>query len=409
MRVVVIGAGLGGLATALRLQGAGCDVTVVEQRAAARRPRLPAARRGLHVGHGPVAAHDAVGARGDVRGGRPRPARGGDAAPARPAVPDPLGRRAASTSTSATTRRGCARRWRSSRRADAARVEPFLAALRPIYEQGILGAGRRAVPRRPATSRGSCPPWCGSARCGRCTRSWRASSRTRACARRSRSTRCSSAATRTACRRSTPRSSTSRCSTAAGTPTAACTRSSRRWRGRSTCAAASAVERDRARGRPRHRRAAGRRRAPAGRRRSSPTPTSCARTSSSAAAPPRRRLRETMSCFLLYLGTDRRVRAAAAPHAARRAGYREFIRAVTRGRELPRTLLHLRPRAGAHGARDGGGRRRLARRAAAGPEPARRDRLGPRGRPAARRAARRPRGELRAGRPGDGDRRSSTG
>ena len=32
MRAVVIGAGLGGLATALRLQGLGADVTVVEQR-----------------------------------------------------------------------------------------------------------------------------------------------------------------------------------------------------------------------------------------------------------------------------------------------------------------------------------------------------------------------------------------
>src|SRR4051794_41738699 len=32
MRVVVIGAGLGGLAVALRLQGLGCDVTVLEQR-----------------------------------------------------------------------------------------------------------------------------------------------------------------------------------------------------------------------------------------------------------------------------------------------------------------------------------------------------------------------------------------
>src|SRR5918998_6865968 len=35
MRVAVIGAGLGGLAVALRLQGAGHDVVVLEQRAAA--------------------------------------------------------------------------------------------------------------------------------------------------------------------------------------------------------------------------------------------------------------------------------------------------------------------------------------------------------------------------------------
>ena len=51
MRAVVVGAGLGGLGAALRLQGMGWDVTVVEQRDAPRRPRLPAARRRLHLGH----------------------------------------------------------------------------------------------------------------------------------------------------------------------------------------------------------------------------------------------------------------------------------------------------------------------------------------------------------------------
>jgi phytoene desaturase len=54
--------------------------------------------------------------------------------------------------------------------------------------------------------------------------------------------------------------------------------------------------------------------------------------------PPRRRLRETMSCFLLYLGTDRRFDGLLHHTLLVGDGYREFIRAVTRGRELPRTF-----------------------------------------------------------------------
>jgi phytoene desaturase len=54
--------------------------------------------------------------------------------------------------------------------------------------------------------------------------------------------------------------------------------------------------------------------------------------------PPRRRLRETMSCFLLYLGTDRRFERLLHHTLLVGNGYREFIRAVTRGRELPRTF-----------------------------------------------------------------------
>ena len=54
--------------------------------------------------------------------------------------------------------------------------------------------------------------------------------------------------------------------------------------------------------------------------------------------PPRRRLRETMSCFLLYLGTDRRFERLLHHTLLVGDGYREFIRAVTRGRELPRTF-----------------------------------------------------------------------
>ena len=104
--------------------------------------------------------------------------------------------------------------------------------------------------------------------------------------------------------------------------------------------------------------------------------------------PPRRRLRETMSCFLLYLGTRPAVRAPAAPHAARR---RRLPRVHPRRhprRRAAADLLHLRARPVAHGAGHGGARRRLARGPAAGAQPARGDRLGPRGRPAARRADR---------------------
>ena len=53
---------------------------------------------------------------------------------------------------------------------------------------------------------------------------------------------------------------------------------------------------------------------------------------------PRRRLRETMSCFLLYLGADRPVDGLRHHTLLVGDGYREFIRAVTRGRELPRTF-----------------------------------------------------------------------
>lgn len=53
---------------------------------------------------------------------------------------------------------------------------------------------------------------------------------------------------------------------------------------------------------------------------------------------PLRRLRPTMSCFLLYLGTDRRFASLRHHTLLVGDGYREFIRSVTRGRELPRTL-----------------------------------------------------------------------
>jgi phytoene desaturase len=53
--------------------------------------------------------------------------------------------------------------------------------------------------------------------------------------------------------------------------------------------------------------------------------------------PPLRKLRPTMSCFLLYLATDRPFPALEHHTLLVGRGYREFIRSVTRGRELPRT------------------------------------------------------------------------
>jgi len=53
---------------------------------------------------------------------------------------------------------------------------------------------------------------------------------------------------------------------------------------------------------------------------------------------PVRRLRPTMSCFLVYLGTDRRFERLLHHTLLVGPEYREFIRAVTRGRELPQTF-----------------------------------------------------------------------
>src|SRR4051794_15044237 len=53
--------------------------------------------------------------------------------------------------------------------------------------------------------------------------------------------------------------------------------------------------------------------------------------------PPLRKLRPTMSCFLLYLATDRPFPALEHHTLLVGRDYREFIRSVTRGRELPRT------------------------------------------------------------------------
>ena len=105
-----------------------------------------------------------------------------------------------------------------------------------------------------------------------------------------------------------------------------------------------------------------------------------------------------MSCFLLYLGTDR-VHERLQHHTLLVGdGYREFIRAVTRGRELPRTYstyVHAPARTEPGMAPAGGDSLAILL-----PVPNLRagidwDRDG---RPAARRPRGRPRGELRAGR-----------
>ncbi len=55
--------------------------------------------------------------------------------------------------------------------------------------------------------------------------------------------------------------------------------------------------------------------------------------------PPRRRLRPTMSCFLLYLGTDAAFTERLDHHTLLVGdGYRDFIRTVTRGPALPKTF-----------------------------------------------------------------------
>ena len=54
--------------------------------------------------------------------------------------------------------------------------------------------------------------------------------------------------------------------------------------------------------------------------------------------PAPRRLRETMSCFLLYLGTDRVIEGLGHHTLLVGPGYRDFIRTVTRGRSLPRSF-----------------------------------------------------------------------
>jgi phytoene desaturase len=142
-RIVIIGAGLGGLAAGLRLQGAGHDVTVLEQRAApgGRAYRLRDGGATWDMGPSlitmPWVLEETFAAGGldlhaEVTLRRLDPMyrirwAGEDRHLDFRADPDALASEVARFSP-----------------ADALRVPGFLDALRPIYERGILDAGRRA-------------------------------------------------------------------------------------------------------------------------------------------------------------------------------------------------------------------------------------------------------------------------
>jgi phytoene desaturase len=142
-KVVVIGAGLGGLAVALRLQGAGHDVTVLEQREAPGGRASQLRTDGFTWDTGPSlitmpwVLEEAFAAGGmdlhsEVRMRRLEPLyrirwageeRHFDFQSDRDALREQIARFDAR---------------------DATQLDGFLAALKPIYEEGILGAGRRA-------------------------------------------------------------------------------------------------------------------------------------------------------------------------------------------------------------------------------------------------------------------------
>jgi phytoene desaturase len=142
VKVIVIGAGLGGLAVALRLQGLGCDVTVLEQRDApgGRTSRLTDGGFTWDMGASlitmPWVLDETFAAGGldlhrEVRLRRL----------------DPLYRiRWAGEERTLDFADSPARLQEEVARfstRDARRVGDFLAAARPIYEHAVLGAGRR--------------------------------------------------------------------------------------------------------------------------------------------------------------------------------------------------------------------------------------------------------------------------
>src|SRR3954454_7818455 len=142
-RVVVVGAGLGGLAAALRLQGLGFDVTVLEREPApgGRAARLRDGGFTWDTGPSlitmPWVLEEAFAAGGlDLH------------AEVRMRRLDPMYRirwagdpRTFDFCDSPERLREQVARFDAR---DAGRVDGFLEALRPIYEEGILGAGRRA-------------------------------------------------------------------------------------------------------------------------------------------------------------------------------------------------------------------------------------------------------------------------
>ena len=232
----MIGAGLGGLGVALRLQGAGHEVTVLDRRElpGGRAYRLRDAGFTWDTGPSlltmPWVLEETFAAGGldlhrEVRLTRL----------------DPLYRirwagERRHLDFSADRDRLRAEVAKFSAR-DAAALDGFLAAVKPIYEHGILAAGRRPF-LRARDFAGLVPTM---VRLGAALPLYRFEAihfehpRVREAFS---PTRSSSAATRSGSPRSTPRSSTSRWRTAVGTRRAGPTRSSRRWRVPSTSAAA---------------------------------------------------------------------------------------------------------------------------------------------------------------------------
>jgi phytoene desaturase len=142
MKVAVIGAGLGGLAAALRLQGAGCDVTVLEQREApgGRVSRLRDGGYTWDTGASLITmpwlleetfAAGGLDLRREVQMRRLRPLyriRWAD---------EPR------TFDFTDSAEGLSEEVARFSEEDARRVGDFLQAVEPIYRQAILGAGRR--------------------------------------------------------------------------------------------------------------------------------------------------------------------------------------------------------------------------------------------------------------------------
>src|SRR3954451_24178807 len=142
-RAVVVGAGLGGLAVALRLQGEGYDVVVLEQRdtpggrASQRRSNGFTWDTGPSLITMPWVLEEAFAAGGlDLH------------AEVRLRRLDPLYRIRWAAEPRTFDFTGDLERLRAEiarfDAADARRLDGFLAALRPIYERGILGAGRQS-------------------------------------------------------------------------------------------------------------------------------------------------------------------------------------------------------------------------------------------------------------------------
>jgi phytoene desaturase len=145
MRVAVIGAGLGGMAAALRLQAAGAEVTVLEQRSTPGGRAGQIEQAGFRWDTGPsLITMPWVLEETFAAGGLDL------ASELRMHRLDPLyrirwaGEERTFDFTDSPERLSEQVARFSSR--DARQVQPFLDALRPIYEHGILGAGRRAFP-----------------------------------------------------------------------------------------------------------------------------------------------------------------------------------------------------------------------------------------------------------------------